>query len=160
MPRSLNERIAAHVAGRPREALVFPAAEGGPMRHSNFYVRHFLPACQRAGLPEGTRFHDLRHSHVSILIGLGSHPKAIMERLGHSSITVTLNTYGHLFPELEESLVDGLEARVQSTLQTEEAVASRRPRARKRAAANVGINFEGNNGENGPAISAFPGARI
>ena len=60
-------------------------------------------------MPEGVRFHDLRHTHVSILIGLGAHPKAIMERLGHSSITVTLNTYGHLFPELDESLTEGLE---------------------------------------------------
>jgi integrase len=75
----------------------------------NFYVRHFLPAVQRAGLPEGVRFHDLRHTHCSILIGLGSHPKAIMERLGHSSITVTLNTYGHPFPEPDESLTGGLE---------------------------------------------------
>jgi integrase len=120
MPKSLTERISAHIVGRPREGLVFPAAEGGPMRHSNFYVRHFLPACQRAGLPDGTRFHDLRHTHVSLLIGLGAHPKAIMERLGHSSITVTLNTYGHLFPELEESLVDGLEGLVQGALQVDD----------------------------------------
>jgi integrase len=43
-----------------------------------------------------------------MLIKLGAHPRAIMERLGHSSITVTLNTYGHLFPELEEHLTEGL----------------------------------------------------
>jgi integrase len=106
MPKSLAKRMMNHMAGRSADDLVFPAAEGGPMRHSNFYVRHFLPAVRRAGLPEGVRFHDL---HVSILIGLGAHPKAIMERLGHSSITVTLNTYGHLFPELDESLTEGLE---------------------------------------------------
>jgi integrase len=67
MPMSLAERMTHHMAGRSADDLVFPAAEGGPMRHSNFYVRHFLPAVQRAGLPEGVRFHDLRHTHVSIL---------------------------------------------------------------------------------------------
>ena len=132
MPRFLTQRMAAHVAGRAADALVFAAAEGGPMRHSNFYVRHFLPAVHRAGLPDGVRFHDLRHTHVSILIGLGAHPKAIMERLGHSSITVTLNTYGHLFPELEETLVDGLQELAEGTHTI--APISRSKRALKRRA--------------------------
>lgn len=79
------------------------------MRHSNFYVRHFKPAVLRAGLQPSTRFHDLRHTHVAWLIRQGAHPKAIMARLGHSSINVTLDTYGHLFPDLEGSLADGLD---------------------------------------------------
>lgn len=66
MPDFLTERMALHLDGRVADALVFPAAEGGPMRHSNFYSRHFLPACERAGLPPGVRFHDLRHTHVSM----------------------------------------------------------------------------------------------
>ncbi len=60
-------------------------------------------------MPEATRFHDLRHSCAALLIAEGAHPKAIMDWLGHSSIQVTLGTYGHLFPNLEASLVDALD---------------------------------------------------
>ena len=51
-----------------------------------------------------------------MLIADGAHPRAIMERLGHSSITVTLNTYGHLFPGLDEALTDGLEEQFQKAV--------------------------------------------
>ena len=78
-------------------------------RHSNFYARHFKPAVVRAGLPEATRFHDLRHSYAAMLIAEGAHPRAIMERLGHSTIQVTLGTYGHLFPSLEASLTEAMD---------------------------------------------------
>jgi integrase len=56
MPKFLSRRMVTHVAGRPPDALFFSAAEGGPMRHSNFYFRHFLPALQRAGLRDSVRF--------------------------------------------------------------------------------------------------------
>ncbi len=62
-----------------------------------------------AGLPERTRFHDLRHTCAALCIALGAHPKAIQERLGHSSITVTLDRYGHLFPKLDETLTTRLD---------------------------------------------------
>ncbi len=60
-------------------------------------------------MPDKTRFHDLRHSYAAMLIAEGGHPRAIMERLGHSTITVTLDTYGHLFPSLEQRLDDALD---------------------------------------------------
>jgi integrase len=63
----------------------------------------------KAGLPEGLRVHDLRHTCASILIGLGAHPKVIQERLGHSSIMVTMDVYGHLFPSLNEALTERLD---------------------------------------------------
>ena len=53
--------------------------------------------------------HDLRHSYAALLIAERAHPRAIMERLGHSTITVTLDTYGHLFPSIEASLDDALD---------------------------------------------------
>jgi hypothetical protein len=53
---------------------------------------------------------DLRHTCAALLIAQGAHPRAIMERLGHSSITVTLDTYGHLLPGLDEALAEGLDA--------------------------------------------------
>ena len=51
-----------------------------------------------------------------MLIADGAHPRAIMERLGHSSIKVTLDTYGHLFPALDEALTDGLETQYQKAI--------------------------------------------
>lgn len=106
IPRALADELSAHLKGKAPDDLVFTSSNGTPVRHSNFYARHFKPAVRRAGLPEGLRFHDLRHSYAAILIAAGAHPRAIMERLGHSSIQVTLNTYGHLFPELEAHLSD------------------------------------------------------
>lgn len=58
----------------------------------------------------GARFHDLRHTCAALLIAQGAHPKAIQHRLGHSSITVTLDRYGHLFPALDDALTDALDA--------------------------------------------------
>jgi integrase len=54
-------------------------------------------------------FHDLRHTAVALAITQGAHPKAIQARLGHSSITTTLNTYGHLFASLDVELADRLD---------------------------------------------------
>lgn len=59
-------------------------------------------AVSRAGLPNGTRFHDLRHFYASVLIAANLNPKVIQVRLGHASITETMDTYGHLFPDAED----------------------------------------------------------
>lgn len=56
-------------------------------------------AVKAAGLPKGTRFHDLRHFHASAQIRAGVNPKALQVRMGHASITETMDTYGHLFPD-------------------------------------------------------------
>lgn len=89
--------------------LVFPAIAGGPMRRSNFRRRAWSPATKRAGFA-GLRFHDLRHTAVALAIAQGAHPKAIQSRMGHSSITTTLDRYGHLFPALDEQIAEGLDA--------------------------------------------------
>jgi integrase len=113
IPRTLAEELGAHLARRPHqpEDFVFTAPGGGPLRHHNFYRRHFKPALTAAGLPERVRFHDMRHTCAALLINADppAHPLAVMKRLGHSSITVTYNTYGHLFPALEEALTESLE---------------------------------------------------
>jgi integrase len=69
-----------------------------------------LITTRRAGLPVGVRFHDLRHTCAALLIAQGAHPKEIQSRLGHSTIRMTFDRYGHLFPNLDERLRDGLEA--------------------------------------------------
>ena len=57
---------------------------------------------------DGLRFHDLRHSHVALLIASGEHVKVIQSRLGHASAKITLDTYGHLFDGLDEAAADRL----------------------------------------------------
>ena len=83
------------------------------MRHLAVCRRHFIPAAARAGVP-GTRWHDRRRTCASLLIAGGGHPKAVMERLGHSSITVTLDRYGHLLPALDDALTAGLDERIRA----------------------------------------------
>jgi len=90
------EALLAHPAGDdPERDFVF-RGPGGPLTPDSVdsaFKRHLT----LAGLPE-IRFHDLRHTHASLLIAAGVHPKAIQTRLGHSSITVTIDRYGHLMP--------------------------------------------------------------
>ena len=63
---------------------------------------------KRAGIRK-VRFHDLRHTFASLLIQHGAHPKYIQEQLGHSSIQVTMDTYGHWFPNRNQGWVDKLD---------------------------------------------------
>ena len=79
------------------------------LRHNLFYRRIFKPAVAAAGLPDELRFHDLRHTCAALLIGAGHQQYEIMRHLGHSSIQVTIDTYGHLFPERAEAVADTLE---------------------------------------------------
>jgi integrase len=110
LPRFLVDILAPVVAGKAPAELVFASRSGLPLRHGHFYTRVFRPAVRRAGLDTGLRFHDLRHTCAALLIAQGAHPRAIMERLGHSSITVTMDVYGHLLPSLDQALTEGLEA--------------------------------------------------
>jgi integrase len=75
--------------------LVFPTEVGTPESADNMRKRRFFPALRRAGLPQ-IRFHDLRHTYASLLIDQGEHPKYIQTQMGHSSIKVTMDVYGHL----------------------------------------------------------------
>ena len=81
------------------------------MRHRNFMRRHFKPAVESAGtLPDGLRFHDLRHTCAALLIASGRHLEEVKDYLGHSSIRVTSDRYGHLFPKARAELADALDA--------------------------------------------------
>lgn len=111
IPPFLCSMLADHLLKRPGgpESLVFVGRDGAPLRRTTFRTRHWKPAVVQAGLPSALRFHDLRHSCASLLIAQGAHPKEIQARLGHSSITTTLDRYGHLFPSLDERLREGLD---------------------------------------------------
>ncbi len=118
LPTFLRKLLEDHLAGASPggSGLVFTGLRGAPLQHRVFYKRQFKPAV-RAALPAakaGLRFHDLRHTCASLLIAAGAHPKAIQERLGHASITMTLDRYGHLLPGLGDSLADALDSAYES----------------------------------------------
>lgn len=92
------------------DTLVFPNQAGNPLISSSFWQHHFQPALRQAGL--ACRFHDLRHTSVALAIADGAHTKAIQTRMGHSSINVTLDRHGHLFPELDEAIANGFGERL------------------------------------------------
>jgi integrase len=92
--RTHRERMLAE--GYPH-GWVFCDTAGGPIRKSNLIRRSFHPLLRRAGLSP-TRFHDLRHTHATMLLGQGVHPKIVQERLGHAQIGLTLDTYSHVLP--------------------------------------------------------------
>jgi integrase len=87
--------------------LVICTSLGTPVnpRHINKVWDHFL---KKIDVPKIT-FHDLRHTHASLLLKQGTHPKIVSERLGHSSIQMTLDTYSHLLPNMQETAAQGLD---------------------------------------------------
>jgi integrase len=117
MPRFLCDMLGEHLTqnGAPAHGLAFTSAKGKPLRR-NFYRRHFKPAVLSTQVEGNLRFHDLRHTCAALLIAQGAHPKEIQEHLGHSTIRLTFDRYGHLFPHLSERLTDGLEASYRGSL--------------------------------------------
>ena len=107
---------AAHVLRRQLLArkpnargLVFPSPRGEILNDDNFRHRVFRPAVRRTKLL-GFRFHDLRHTYAALMIGFGAHPKYLQAQMGHSSIRVTLDLYGHLVPDANRGVLDALDA--------------------------------------------------
>ena len=81
--------------------LVFCHVDGKPLLPDS--VSHaWAKLARRTGL-EGIRLHDARHTHASLMLKQGVHPKIVQERLGHSSIQITLDTYSHVAPGLQEA---------------------------------------------------------
>lgn len=111
LPRFLREMLAQHLESVPADAdaLAFTSPTGAPLRHSNFWRRVWRPAIAAAGLPKRFRIHDLRHTCAALLISQGAHPKAIQAHLGHSSIQVTFDRYGHLFDSDMDALAERLD---------------------------------------------------
>ena len=83
--------------------LIFSALETKPLL-PNTVTHAWIKLVRRVGL-KGIRLHDARHSHASLMLKAGTHPKIVQERLGHSSVTITLDTYSHVAPGLQEAAV-------------------------------------------------------
>jgi integrase len=89
--------------------LVFATELGTPLDVHNLTIRHFKPILRAAGLSESIRLYDLRHSMATLLLSAGEHPKIASERLGHASITLTMDTYSHVQPHMQRQAAERLE---------------------------------------------------
>lgn len=105
--RQSESRLAARLAWS-EQGWVFCNAVGKPIEAGNMIRRSFRPILDKAGLP-AIRFHDLRHSTATLLLSLGIHAKVVQELLGHSQISLTLDTYSHFLPSLQEEAVSRLD---------------------------------------------------
>lgn len=113
IPRFVCEELAHHLSQFPPGSggLVFAGPNGAPLNRNNFRGRVWLKACEEAGLSKPwPRIHDLRHTSVALAILAGAHPKQMQARAGHSSIVMTMDTYGHLFPGEDQGLAERLDA--------------------------------------------------
>jgi integrase len=81
--------------------LVFATGIGTPLEPGNVR-RTWLRVTPAAGMP-GVRVHDMRHAMATIMLSQGIHPKIVSERLGHASVNITLDTYSHVLPGLQEA---------------------------------------------------------
>ena len=88
---------------------VFCTKVGTPLSVHNLHNRSWKPLLKKTGLPLDTRFHDLRHTCATLLLSKGVHPKIVQEMLGHSSITITLDTYSHVLPNMQEKAAEAME---------------------------------------------------
>ena len=86
---------------------VFSQIDGKPLL-PNTVTHNWIKLVRRTGL-HGIRLHDARHTHASIMLKQGVHPKIVQERLGHASIQVTLDTYSHVAPGLQEAAANGFD---------------------------------------------------
>jgi integrase len=85
--------------------LVFSDFEGKPLLPDT--VSHAWVKPVKRSRPDGIRFHDARHTHASLLLKQGVHPKVVQERLGHATISTTLDLYSHVSPGLQQSAAEG-----------------------------------------------------
>jgi integrase len=120
LPSSVMSALVAHKRKQAEERLkagpeyqnhdlVFATIEGTPLMMRNLLRRHFKPIVKRAELPGNMRLYDLRHSCATLLLAANEHPKVVSERLGHASITLTLDTYSHVLPSMQQAASEKLE---------------------------------------------------
>ena len=94
------EALNSELEPRPGDLLFFDTA-GRPLRRSNWRRRVFVPAKKLAGIDPTFRLHDLRHTSATWMLERGLSPKVVAERLGHASVSTTLDTYAHVVGSLE-----------------------------------------------------------
>lgn len=119
LPAPLLQKLAAHKRNQSEVRLklgaawqafdlVFCSEEGTPLSIPNITYRYFRPILEKAKLPR-IRLYDLRHSCATLLLIAEENPKVVSERLGHSTIVLTLDTYSHVLPTMQQSATSKLE---------------------------------------------------
>ncbi|MDX6379212.1 MAG: hypothetical protein QOI57_236 [Rubrobacteraceae bacterium] len=88
--------------------LIFATRTGTPINPEHLAKRYFKLLLKRAALPD-IRFHDLRHTCATLLLGSGVHPKLVQELLGHATIAMTLDTYSHYLPSMGDQTARAME---------------------------------------------------
>lgn len=88
---------------------VFSTSKGTPISCHNLHNRSWKPLLKKAGLPHTTRFHDLRHSCISLLLARGVPAKVVSEMAGHADVSITLSTYGHVMPDMQSLSADAMD---------------------------------------------------
>ncbi len=88
---------------------VFSSRAGTPLSVHNVHNRSWKPLLKRAGLPASTRMHDLRHTCATLLLSRGVPVKVVSEMLGHASVAITLDTYSHVLPSMQEAAAKAME---------------------------------------------------
>jgi integrase len=119
MPAMIVDRLREHEKRQVAErlwagakwqetGLVFPNRNGGPTQ-ARRVIEQFHEVLNRSGIRR-VRFHDLRHSCATLLLVQGVSPRVVMEVLGHSEIALTMNTYSHVVPELQQEAAHRMQA--------------------------------------------------
>lgn len=108
--RQLEERLALGDAWEDR-GLVFTNEIGAPL-HVNALASRFKKLIAASGVPT-IRFHDMRHTSATLMLSGGEHPKVVAERLGHADVSVTLNRYSHVTPDMQRQAADRLDAMIE-----------------------------------------------
>jgi integrase len=104
--RQLEEKMRL-VGTYEDRGLIFSTTIGTPVNPENLVNRSFKPLLKKAGLPE-IRFHNLRHTCATLLLGRGVHPKLVQELLGHATIAMALDTYSHYLPSMGDQAVGSM----------------------------------------------------
>ena len=113
LPHGLTVLLSDHMTVQREQGfgdLVFCSRTGNPPHQRTIVNEAFKPALERAGLKKTTRLYDLRHTHATLLLLESVHPKIVSERLGHSSIAITLDVYSHVLPNMQQQAADKLDA--------------------------------------------------
>lgn len=120
LPSTVVEQLRQHQAAQKAEreaagtayddqGFVFATRTGKPLSDRTLNEMHLKPILARAGLPASIRFYDMRHTCATLLLLANVNPKIVSERLGHSTITLTLDTYSHVLPTMQRAAADQLE---------------------------------------------------
>lgn len=111
VPRFVAAELADRIAGRGPDDLVFTSPRGRVLRVRNFRRDVFDRAVREVG-PAGFHPHELRHTAASLAIALGADVKIVQQMLGHKTATMTLDLYGHLFPDRLDDIADRIDQAV------------------------------------------------